>query len=74
MIETGRIRALKDDGGIITVFEFQQQVSSRPLDGPARTLPGMKVLTLPDGSPVNFVDEHTFKIVQTGEIVRRIAS
>jgi hypothetical protein len=74
MVETRRFRARKDDGEVVTVIEFQEQISFRPLNGPPSSLPGAKVLTLPDGSHVNFIDENTFKIVQTGEVVRRLAS
>jgi hypothetical protein len=72
MIETRRFRALKDDGNIVTVIELQEQIRFRPLSGTASVVAGAKVLTLSDGSHVNFIDEDTFKIVETGEIVRRL--
>lgn len=69
VIATHRMKA--DDGTIYEVDEIQEYVSSRPLSGGASWIPGMIRLEMSDGSHVNHIDDDTFEIVATGEIVRR---
>ena len=69
VIATHRMKA--DDGTIYEVDEIQEYISSRPHSGGERWIPSLKRLELTDGSHVNHIDDDTFEIVSTGEIIRR---
>jgi hypothetical protein len=43
-----------------------------PLSGPPQTSKGTIDLILSDGRDVNLIDDNTFEIVQTGEVLKRI--
>jgi hypothetical protein len=69
--ETGRFRAISDDGQEFVVIEYQPIRETRTLSGTSITK-GLKRLVLSDGSSVNQIDPETFKIVQTDQIIRKI--
>jgi hypothetical protein len=69
--ETGRFRAISDDGQEFVVIEYQPICETRTLSGTSITK-GLKRLVLSDGSSVNQIDPETFKIVQTHQIIRKI--
>lgn len=69
--ETGRFRALGDNGNYYTVIEWQEFVPARATE-PA---PGARRLCLRCGGRVRAADEHgrgCFEIVEAGELIRRI--
>lgn len=69
--QTRRFRAQRENGEIVMIVEYQEFIDTTSLGSKAREwTPGLKRLELEDGGPVNFVDEHTFTIVTTGETVR----
>jgi hypothetical protein len=70
--EIGRHDCRGDSGRQYTVVEYQNYRRFQPLNGPAQDVPGTKELFLSDGRDVNFIDENTFQIVLTDEIVRKI--
>lgn len=70
--EIRRFIAETDDGEKFTIIEYQNFTTHRPINGPSQTIPGLKRLTLLDGSHVNMIDEETFQIVQTDQIIRKI--
>ena len=63
---------MSDFGVEYTVLEYQTLIAHRPLSGPVQYLPGLKRLALDDGSAVNFIDAKTFKIVDSGVLIRVI--
>ncbi len=70
--EIDRFPAITDSGEEVTVAVFQNMIDSRTLDNPnAEPTPGLKTFILSDGRSLNLIDDGTFTIVQTGEIVRK---
>lgn len=65
--EFEEFEAVADDGTVHTIVCIQEYVDD--LSGPIK---GMRRLELLDGSPVNYIDDSTFKIVHTGQIVRKL--
>ena len=63
--------ARSEDGSDYTVYEYQQFIDASSYDG-EKWIPGMKYLELDDGSRVNHIDDDTFKIVQSGIILKRV--
>ncbi|UWQ59946.1 hypothetical protein K3722_07395 [Leisingera caerulea] len=68
-IET--IECLTEEGTIEIVDVFQNFKTHRPLSGPSSEVAGRKEMHLRSGGPVNFIDENTFKVVLTGQTLRR---
>lgn len=66
------IRCEDDQGNQYQVEEWQEFIDAGHMRDPNARIPGMKELRLSDGSPVNFIDSDTFKIVRTDAIIRRI--
>lgn len=58
------------DGTKLRVITIQHMIDATSMDGPG-VVPGLRELRLEDGRAVNYLDENTFQIVATGEIVRR---
>jgi hypothetical protein len=71
-IETHRFRVRSDRGTEYIVIEYQEMISFAHLEDLGSEKPGLKRLATSDGSPVNYIDSKTFKIVSTDEIVRKI--
>ena len=67
---TGQFKASAATGETYTVHEYQEFIESRTQGG-VDWIPGMKELRLNDGSRVNYIDENTFEIVQTGATLKR---
>lgn len=71
--EVARIKAKADNGKIYTVVTIQEFIEATAIsDTSARWIKGMKRLELEDGSPVNYVDDKTFEIVTTDQIIRAV--
>jgi len=64
--------AESDEGEIYTVLTYQRVIETRLLSGEVRESRGAKRFILNDGSPVNWIDEKTFKIVLTDQVIRKI--
>lgn len=58
-----------EDGRRFVVNEYQEYIDAGTKSGDD-WIPGMKYLELSDGSKVNYLDENSFQIVQTGMILR----
>lgn len=59
-----------DDGTRYEVLEYQEFLDAGTKDGPD-WVPGLKRLVLANGRHLNHIDDDTFQIVVTGQIVRR---
>jgi hypothetical protein len=70
--ETDRVTAQSDDGRTYTVIEYTKFFRHQPISQAAQTLKGTKHYELKDGSPVNWVDDDSFEIVENGEIIRKV--
>ena len=71
-VEIGRIKACGQNGAAYTIVEYEKVTTLRPISGASQQVKGSKYLRLTDGRHVNFVDDETFKIVATNEIIRKI--
>jgi len=58
------------DGTQHRAYIHQERIDTSSMDGPSST-PGQKTCRLADGTPLNYVDENTFKNVLTGELLSR---
>jgi hypothetical protein len=67
-----RFNVAGDDGITHTVIAIQEFIEVRAV-GQHEWIKGMKRLELDDGSPINYIDANTFKIVFTDQIVRKVS-
>jgi hypothetical protein len=70
MADSDSFLVTKDDGTTLRVRVIRSRVDTSTMDGES-SIPGLAQLRLDDGTPVNVIDENTYKIVSTGETVRR---
>ncbi len=59
-----------EDGRELRVTVIRSRIDASTFDGPA-SIEGPRELRLQDGTPVNYVDEHTCKNALTGEVLKR---
>ncbi len=59
-----------DDGSQHRAFIHQERINTSSMDG-VGSIPGLKTIRLADGTPLNYVDEQTFKNVATGQLLSR---
>ena len=67
-----RFEAVSDDGQQFTVDVYQDVTTTRTLNGAASQIRGLKRVALSDGRDVNRIDEKTFKIVSTDQVIRKV--
>lgn len=70
--EIERFRASADDGTVYTVVTIQELVEAKASGQAPHWIKGLKRLELDDGSPVNYIDPQTFKIVATNQLIRKV--
>jgi hypothetical protein len=70
--EINHYKCIGDSGHQYTVIEYQNFTHFKPLNGPAEDVAGTKGWLLLGGGYVNFVDDQTFQIVNTDELIRKI--
>lgn len=70
--EIDRFEAKDDDGKIFTVVEYQHMIEVTPISGPTSIAKGTKELFLTNGHSVEYIDDETFKVIETGKIIRRV--
>jgi hypothetical protein len=68
-VELDRFKAKTDAGKEYTIIEYQEYIQDRNSD--AET-PGLKRWTTDEDLHIHFIDPNTFKIFETGEIVKKI--
>ena len=64
-------QAVGDDGKSYEISVYQEFIDTSIMRNPNKRIPGMQEMTLGDGGHVNWIDENTFQIVSSGQIVRR---
>ncbi|RUW92059.1 hypothetical protein [Mesorhizobium sp. M7A.F.Ca.US.010.02.1.1] len=69
--EVGRYRCRGSDGREYIVVEYQNMVAFDGMSG-RQYRPGTKELRLEHGGAVNFIDENTFQILSTDEIIQKV--
>lgn len=70
--EIDRFEALGDSGRLYTVVVWTENVLFRRLSGNSLKLSGPTELTLDDGRDVSPIDDRSFRIVDTDEVLRRV--
>ena len=65
--------AVSDDGKRVTIFERQRVTLARGVNGTLHSFDGPIFLELEDGSHVNRVEDKTYKVFFTGQILRDIS-
>lgn len=60
-----------DDGALHEIDEIQEYVDASTYKGEA-WIEGLKRLETASGGHVNYIDDNTFKIVATGQVIRRV--
>ena len=63
--------AFDENGNPVRIVVFEEQIASGQLKNPGAPTGGMKRVQTEDGKAVNFIDDATFKVVATGQVVRR---
>jgi|GEM_PF-3602190 len=59
-----------EDGTQYRALVHQERINTSSMDG-VSSIPGMKSIRLQDGTPLNYVDNETFKNAVTGELLSR---
>jgi hypothetical protein len=65
-----RFTAVGPDGNRFRVVVLQSRIDTSSFDGRSSTA-GMKSIKLDDGRHVNRIDDNTFEIVETGQLITR---
>jgi hypothetical protein len=60
----------RENGTQVRAHIHQERLNTSSFDG-VGSIPGMQTIRLQDGTPLNYVDEKTFKNVVTGELLSR---
>jgi hypothetical protein len=72
IVETDRFRARTDNGKEYVIVVNQEFVSIGTHENPHDEVPGRKSLTTTTGLSVNYIAPDTFRVVQTGEVLRKV--
>lgn len=70
--EIDRFKAKSASGKEYLIIVTQKFIDASTADDPNAIIPGLKSAKTADGRFLNFIDENTFKLVDTGEILTRI--
>jgi len=70
--EIERFQAVSDSGNKYTVLIYQKFIDASTAEDPNKYIPGIKSARTLDGQPLNRIDDKSFEIVETGEIITRI--
>ena len=70
--KVARFNARSETGKEYIVIRFVEVHENRDLSGKVSKIRGLARYALEDGSAVMLVDDKTFKIVQTEEIIRKV--
>ena len=71
-IETNRFPVISDHGRQYVVIEEQDYITVNALSSPPEEIQGLKSLSTTTGYSVNYIDDNTFKIVETYDIVHKV--
>jgi hypothetical protein len=70
-VEISRFKAVAGTGREYTIVEYQDYIMDRNAAELTANIQGMKRLTTDRGYHVHTIDKDTFKIYETGDIVKR---
>jgi len=72
--EIARYVCVCDDRTLFTVIVYQVYADVSAAQSPSGRLPIRKGAQLLDGGSVTLIDDETFKIVATGQVIRRVVT
>lgn len=70
LVNTHRMQS--ESGEFFEVYEYQDFIDAGTYEDPNAKIPGLKRLTLRDGSHVNDLGDGEFQIVATGAVLRMV--
>jgi hypothetical protein len=71
-VEIGRFKVRSEEGKEYTIIQYQDYIMDRKAADLAANIEGFKRLTTEEEYHVHAVDSDTFKIYETGDIVKRV--
>lgn len=71
-IEIDRFQVRSEEGKEYTIIKYQEYIMDRKSSDPTAEIEGFKRLATEEGLHIHTIDSDTFKIFETGEIVKRI--
>ena len=71
-IEINRFKVKSDEGKEYTIIQYQEYIMDRKSADLTAEIEGFKRLTTEEELHVHAIDSDTFKIFETGEIVKKI--
>lgn len=70
--ETERFNALSDTGKMYTIVTYQEFLPTLNIRNPFDKIPGEKIMETTESQAVKCIDETTFQIIATGEILHKV--
>ncbi|MCJ7814203.1 MAG: hypothetical protein MUP34_02140 [Candidatus Atribacteria bacterium] len=70
--KTNEFMTLSTDGKTVMIYEFTEFFDVRVFKNLNERVEGLKSFKTADGRHVNFISEGEYKIVETGEILKRV--
>jgi hypothetical protein len=71
-VEIARFKARSEEGREYTIIEYQDYIMDRKAAELTANIQGFKRLTTSQGWHVHAIDANTFKIYETGDVVKRV--
>jgi hypothetical protein len=71
-VEIGRFKVRSDEGKEYTIIQYQDYMMDRKAADLAANIEGFKRLTTEEEFHIHAIDSDTFRIYETGEIVKRV--
>jgi hypothetical protein len=71
-VKTDEFMVKTDDGEEYLIIEYTDMVQAGSFEDPEREIPGLKTLMTTDGQHVNYNEDGTYEIVESGKIARKI--
>ena len=71
-VEIARFKVKSDEGKEYTIIEYQEYIMDRKAAELTAEIEGFKRYTTEEELHVHVIDPDTFKIFETGEIVKRV--
>jgi hypothetical protein len=71
-VEIGRFKVKSDEGKEYTIIQYQDYMMDRKAAELTANIEGFKRLTTEEEFHIHAIDSATFKIFETGEIVKKI--
>jgi hypothetical protein len=71
-VKTNEFMVKTDGGEQYTIIEYTDVIPAGSFQDPKKEVPGLKTLMTSDGQHVNYREDGTYEIVESGKIARKI--